>query len=137
MEKKYIQWTDSFSVESVEIDHQHQKLINLINELYVAYMDKDDSFKPEKIIDELAEYALSHFETEEKYFEEFEFEGAEEHIAAHNDFIDQIKEFQTSYKRNKNILTLQIFSFLQRWLTNHILGMDKKYIECFKENNVL
>jgi hemerythrin len=136
MADNFIQWQDKYSVKVKKIDKQHMKLINMINELYDAYINKKQSDKVSLTINQMIEYAALHFMTEEKYFIKYEFNDSINHIKEHKYFIQKINEFQEEHKQNKSSLSLEVLYFLQDWLINHILVSDKKYIDCFKNGGL-
>ncbi|MGC8720293.1 MAG: hemerythrin domain-containing protein, partial [Thermodesulforhabdaceae bacterium] len=59
-----IRWDESLSVGIAEIDDQHKRLVNMINELYDAMLQKKGKAVLSQIIKEMAEYAAVHFATE-------------------------------------------------------------------------
>jgi hemerythrin len=130
--KKLIQWQSYFSVQVAELDEQHKRLIEIINELYNAYLNSLQQEKISYILKELYEYTNVHFKTEENYFHKFEYNESVGHIAEHMVFLEKIKTFEGGYTKNSKFLSLQIMNFLQEWLSNHIMKSDKRYVEHFK-----
>jgi hemerythrin-like metal-binding protein len=76
----------------------------------------------------IQDYTNYHFKTEEKLFKEKKYPKAAEHIKIHNEFVTEVNKLADEYKNNPNILSVKTMTLLQRWLTNHILIEDKKYI---------
>ncbi|MGD9993108.1 MAG: bacteriohemerythrin [Salinivirgaceae bacterium] len=128
MDKELIIWSEGYSVHIPEIDEQHKKLISLINRLYNAYLNKKHQSEISQIIKEIKEYAFYHFSTEEKLFEKHNYAEKKEHIEIHNSFIDEINQLVKTHESSSLVLTMKTMTFLQRWLTNHILKEDKKYV---------
>lgn len=124
--KELIIWSEGYSVNHTEIDKQHKKLINLINKLYNLYLDKDTA-RVFEVIKEIEAYTIYHFETEEKLFIKHNYPQQYEHIEKHNEFKTELNDIIKKFQSSNNILTMKIMTFLQRWLTNHILKEDKKY----------
>jgi hemerythrin len=133
-----IQWTEKYAVGFEIIDQQHQKFFATFNKLYDAFLRGDEEKKLEEVLCELAEYAEHHFSTEEKYFKEFNFEGAEEHIMEHNIFRNQIDEFRKSFHENFNRKELadDLVELLDDWMVKHVIEMDQKYVQCFKNHGL-
>ena len=126
-EKKLINWSEGYSVGIKEIDMQHMKLIDMINKLYNLFMNKNyDDIK--SIMRELKDYTLYHFSTEEKLFREKKYANEREHIEKHGELIEQLNNLIAEYANTPSILTMKTMTFLQKWLTNHILKEDKKYM---------
>lgn len=136
MTKIFFAWKDEYSVNVQEIDEQHKKIINMLNELYTAFMLKEHRIKIGSIVAELGEYANYHFTTEEKYFKEFGYSEQRAHIIEHELFNEKVKLFCEEYKVNKSALTFTVINFLKDWLNKHILVEDKKYMECFEKNGL-
>lgn len=128
-------WKDEYSVGVAMIDAQHQMFIGIINELYSAIMAKKEDDILDDIFNQLVAYTQFHFQTEERYFDEFDYEGAAEHKKAHQDLRDQIADLQ---KQESDIMKdpFKLLDFLEDWLIDHIVGMDKLYGPCFNEHGL-
>ena len=132
----FIKWKNEYSVGVYEIDNQHKKFVMLINKLFDAMKQGKANSVLDQIINELFSYAQTHFWTEEKYFDLFKYKETEEHKRVHQGFIDEMKKFKTGFDSGKITLSLEVFNFLKNWLDEHILGEDKKYEDCFKQNGL-
>lgn len=131
-------WQDEFSVGIKEIDLQHREMINMINDLNEA-LEKSDHLDEEvsEILNRLAEYAMIHFATEEKYFELFKYPLAASHRLEHESFKRQIEDFMSMESEMQTAhLAILLGTFLEEWLIEHIVSSDGKYAECFKENGL-
>ena len=125
-------WTEKNSVGVEEIDLQHQRMFSIINDLY----DQMVTFKAHEdidaMLDKLVEYADFHFKTEEKYFDEFNYEEKEVHETIHQAYVDEVKKLMAKKKEGVGVeLSYEIFDFLQKWWVGHINFEDKKYTHCF------
>lgn len=129
-------WDESLSVHVKKIDEQHQKLIQLINDLHEAMRQRKTNEALGKIIDELIAYTTSHFLTEETYFEQFQYIDRLAHKRRHSEFVKKVGEFQKEFTSGKLMLSMEIMTFLKDWLVNHIQGEDKKYVPLFKEKGL-
>ncbi len=129
-------WDDSFSVKVQEIDIQHQKLVELLNQLHELMKTGQGKTVLEPILDELITYAGTHFSTEEKYFDLFHFSETVRHKNEHKQFVKKVQAFQNEFKTGKNVLTIEVMNFLRDWLINHIKGTDKRYSQCFNEHGL-
>ena len=122
-----IQWEDTFSVNIAEIDLQHKKLIKMINELNEAMRVGKGNDILGKIINDLIDYAVIHFGTEENYFDQFGYPGSDRHKKEHFEFTQKVAEFQSKFSAGKLCLSVEVMRFLSGWLRNHIKGSDKDY----------
>jgi hemerythrin len=131
-----IQWNDSFSVNVVEIDKQHQKLVGMINDLGDAMHQGKGKDVLGEIINGLIDYVLTHFKTEEKYFDQFKYPVANSHKKEHIDFTKKVAEFKSGFDAGKLALSIEIMNFLSDWLQNHIKRVDKEYGPFFNEKGL-
>lgn len=129
------EWKEEYSVGVQLIDDQHKVFIGIINELYTAIMEKKEKTILDDVFRQLVAYTQFHFQTEERYFDEFQYEGSEEHKVAHKKLCDQIAELET---KRESIMEnpFELMDFLEDWLVGHIMGMDKKYGPCFNEHGL-
>ncbi|MBN2484406.1 MAG: hemerythrin family protein [Bacteroidales bacterium] len=133
MAQEFFEWKPEYSLNIIEIDNQHKKIIELLNQLYEAFMKKDHHEKLGSIIDELEKYAVYHFGTEENYFNKFGYTGKVEHVNEHARFKEKVRSFKDDFNKNKGALTFTVINFLKDWLNKHILIDDKKYQNLFSE----
>jgi len=131
-----IQWNDSLSVNVKEIDRQHQRLVGMINELNDAMRQGKGNEVLKKTVRELIQYAATHFRTEEKYFDQFQYPDAAGHKKEHADFTRKVSDFKDGFEKGTLGLSIQVMGFLSDWLQNHIKGVDKKYGPFFNEKGL-
>lgn len=131
-----IQWNDSLSVGVAEIDKQHQKLVQMLNDLHDAMRQAKGASVLGPLVNGLIDYAGTHFKTEERYFTRFAYPEADQHKKLHADFVAKVTDFKSRFEANTVGLSMDIMNFLSNWLQNHIKGEDKKYTACFKANGL-
>jgi hemerythrin len=131
-----IQWNASLSVGVDEIDKQHQKLVQMINELHDAMRQAKGASVLGPLVTSLIDYAGTHFKTEEKYFVRFAYPDAEVHKKAHADFTAKVLDFKKRFEANTVGLSMDVMNFLSDWLQSHIKGTDKKYGPFFNANGL-
>jgi hemerythrin-like metal-binding protein len=90
----------------------------------------------EEILDEMTDYASSHFFLEEKYFQEFKYEKTEEHMAQHELFRLKTNALKEELKKGKESVALETLAFLSSWFVEHILHYDREYVECFHKHGL-
>ena len=123
---KLFEWTQELEICD-KVDSQHKRLVNLINELYDAFTKAKANEIISEILQQLYDYTIYHFSTEEKMLEEANYPLLEDHIKEHQNFIVKINEFITRFKKNDFMLSYDVMLFLRDWLLNHIMVSDHKY----------
>lgn len=122
-----ISWNQDLSVNIQMIDKQHQKLVAMLNELNDAMRERKSKEILGKTIANLADYALTHFMTEERLFDKHQYPHQAAHKQEHNSFAEKVAQFKTRHERGEVALSIEMMIFLKDWLINHIQGSDKKY----------
>mgnify|MGYP001398882160 CR=1 FL=1 len=131
-----IAWKDEYSVQVKELDDQHKHFVGILNNLYTALQNMELEAKIKPILDDLVAYAVTHFSTEEKYFDMFGYELAGEHKLKHKELLDQVNVFMQRYKTEGTKIIKDLLDFLEDWLVQHLAEYDQKYVQCFKEHGL-
>lgn len=122
-----INWNDSLSVGIASIDKEHQKLIQMINDLNDAMKQGKANDVVGKQLDALVQYTVLHFANEERLFARHGFPESDAHKREHEALKDEVSKFVADFKAGKAGLSIQLFMFLKDWLQKHIKGSDMKY----------
>ena len=131
-----IEWSEKYSVNVKAIDEEHKKIINIINELHEAMLQRATKSVMSTIIKSLVDYTVSHFTNEQNYFKKFNYPQTENHIAQHREFVNKISDFQKGHEEDRMFLSVDIMNFLKNWLSDHIQGSDHDYSEFFNANDL-
>jgi hemerythrin len=131
-----LNWSDSYSVNVRELDTQHKKLIELINELHDGMKLGKGKEASGKVLNELVTYTGFHFKSEEKLFEKYGFPETIKHKRQHDDLVEQVMTFKKSFDEGHGVVTVDLMVFLKNWLTNHILNTDKNYSQFLNSKGV-
>lgn len=121
-------WNENFNCGITKIDEQHQVLVRLLNQLASHVAFNSDLPALEKIFDQLADYAVFHFQTEEGIWHEH-FPGDVLEISHHNtheSFVSTVLETRKHIgSETHDTIVEELLSFLTRWLAAHILENDR------------
>jgi methyl-accepting chemotaxis protein len=124
-------WNDSFATNVGDVDTQHKRLIDLINEIYRGIMLEKGKEAIDNTLNELVNFTVMHFGYEESLFDKYGYEDSISHKEKHKTLLGQVGDFVGRYKGGENV-SHELLSFLKNWLTKHIMGVDQKYASFLK-----
>lgn len=127
------QWKDEYVLGVEEIDKQHQRLIEIANQVLEIMKDQWRTDKYNQILEvlgELKEYTVYHFKAEEDYMAKIGYKKRFSHAIEHSTFIEklngvdlsEIDESQDKYLR-------ELLGFITDWVVNHIMTTDRLYTQ--------
>ncbi len=122
-----IAWSAGLSVGVPDMDSQHQKLIAMVNELHEAMTRRQGRTVLSGLLNRLVAYTASHFNAEEQFMQGVGFPGYTEHKRLHDELTAQVMALKKRVETGETAVTLEVMSFLEKWLKNHILGVDGQY----------
>ncbi len=122
-------WNENFNTGIELVDQQHKILVDILNRLAVSLANLSGPSILNGIFDELADYAVYHFESEEKIWDEYlkDDEWARNHKDTHSDFIgDVLKIKENPENKDLDDVVYEVVSYLSKWLAYHILETDTR-----------
>lgn len=131
---KKIKFTDELCSGDSEIDAQHKKIVEVLNDLISEVNISIRSEKFADILNDLVEYTEVHFKYEEYLLEKYHFEDLEDHKKKHDEFLENIAEIIESVVEDDYSAPKVLAHYLYAWITKHLLEEDKQYFSLFKEN---
>lgn len=123
-----IEWQETYSVANQRIDQQHQRIVSMINQLGKAMETGAERPALVKILSDLAGYTKTHFQEEERLMEQAAYPELDGHKQRHAELNRQLADFYRTFYTSSRPQAAEIMTFLQRWLFDHILEQDKRYI---------
>ena len=129
MSETLFQWDPAkFSVHVDSMDREHQKLISIMNKLYERSQAGASKSELGLILNELGDYTVYHFTSEEKYFSQIPYAQAQSHKLIHKELLTRFQTHAEQFAKEGK-LSEDFFRFLKTWLMAHIVGIDSKYGE--------
>ncbi|OCL27427.1 hypothetical protein U472_07525 [Orenia metallireducens] len=130
-----IKWKDDLLIGVEEIDQQHKEIFKRSN-YFLNFLNNNEKEDKNTIIDEmenlfyfLTDYFVTHFSSEERLQEEYNYPDYEKHQFIHKNFIDKITELKFDFiNENEDIhsLAVKLKEEVLVWLVEHINKEDKK-----------
>lgn len=120
-------WTEDLSVQVEQFDHEHRRLIAMVNSLADSTEHGWSKDVIQKTLEGLADCTRTHFAREEKLFDRYAYPDAAAHKAEHAEFVAKVARFQDKFRKGSITLGAEVLGFLSDWLLKHIQGSDREY----------
>ncbi len=121
-----IEWRDEFSVGVPSVDHEHQELIALINELHDAMRSEASTDKVVEALGEIYAQISAHFALEEKIMRDAHYRALAEHKLDHETLLDELLEIMDSIGDDGSYDVHELSHSLDRWFSDHFRTHDAK-----------
>jgi len=121
-----VPWSRDLSIGIDEVDDQHHYLVDRINRLWRALLQKREADEVILLIEDLYSYTQTHFVAEEALMQSFDYPRLPEHRVSHRAFEAHIREAADGLVDGKPV-THDLLHFLNEWLKRHILVADQDY----------
>lgn len=132
-----ITWNDKYSVGIREMDNQHKKLADIINELNDAMSLGKGKDVLGRVLSSLVDYTKTHFSAEERLMKTHGYPEYSQQKSEHDDLTKKVFDIQQKYLDGKTMISLEVMNFLKNWLINHIQGSDMKYASFLNNKGVV
>ena len=113
-----------------EIDIQHERLLQLMDELCDADEQNAEVDVVREITHDLFDYFDEHFSLEETLMDAAGYAHLEKHKIEHDSIIKKITEFYNCPEFN----AMDLHWMLYHWLVRHIVNSDRDYAVCVQES---
>ena len=124
-------WNDSYLLGIPMIDNQHKNFFVILDNLETLNQKQEKS-EMHSLINELQNYVIYHFQTEEDLMVKSQSPNIDLHVMEHELFRKKVEEFHHSYYNNNAELLNEMISFMRKWLIIHISGTDAEYADSIK-----
>lgn len=125
-----MEWTAALQLGLTDIDAQHKKLVDIINQLDDAMNAGQDSQTLGGILGQLLDSAKSHFAYEENMLKDNNYKAYPAHKSEHDALTEKLGFMHQAYVDNQAPDNQQVAMFLKIWLEDHIMETDKAYLSC-------
>ncbi len=119
-------WSEEFNTNIREVDDQHKKLVQIINDFDDALKENRDEKTLCSILDDLLSDTSSHFTREESIMELYEYPEHGIHREEHDILSKEVTNMFKGYRVGDKDKSEKITNYLRGWLMDHIVNEDKK-----------
>ena len=124
-----VNWKEEYVIGVEQIDEQHKKLIEIADNVYELLKNEFITDKYDKIvevIEELKNYTIFHFKSEEEYMLSIGHKKFFSHKVEHDEFIEKINSLDLSkVDESQQKYLIEILDFIIKWIDEHIMKKDK------------
>ena len=132
-----LEWSERFSVGVAALDDDHKRLISIIDKLFTAHRDGTLSAEVSPILEELITYTDEHFEHEEDLLRQHAYPGLREQELAHQRFVTSVLKVRLDWNDGESEASvLKLAGLLKGWLVEHIVGMDRQFMDYLNQRGV-
>ena len=126
---KPFQLDEHFFTHLKEVDTQHEKLVELVNQLQeLLKADSVDAEEADALFNQIAQDTAQHFSDEESLMVNSGIakEHLQKHIHEHRNFLSEVGDLYSELVENSyhQSFAHNLFLFVTHWLSYHILGQD-------------
>ena len=119
-----VEWSKKLEIGIPEIDIQHRRLLDLLNEVQREAQMAAPSFQAlDDVFDALEQYVTTHFHDEEALMQRVGYDFFDHHKQEHLDLVAQVEEKRRAYFRGE-LDAITMHQWLLHWLIGHIAGSD-------------
>ncbi|MBF0380905.1 MAG: bacteriohemerythrin [Magnetococcales bacterium] len=119
-----IDWSDEYLVRLDEIDVQHKRMAEMINNILIASYKHRPKEELLETMEVFLKYVKWHFQSEELIMKMYDYpdfsEHRDEHVVLINNLLDKKMEME-----RKNLSANNLYSFFFGWFGGHAFSSDK------------
>ena len=131
-----VTWSEEFSINVKEIDTQHQKLLELVNNLHSSVEARIDKHVLEGMLIELVEFTRMHFSTEEGFMREHGYPDSATHINEHRLLLEHMDQLVKAVSGGRYPTFYSDYDVSSDWALIHISESDKRLGAFLNTKNV-
>jgi hemerythrin len=126
------EWKPEYSVGNEEMDKQHKRIFDICRRVHdLPLVNTAQSISTaHELLDEAAQFARTHFHSEEYLLRKFNYVDLKNHLEEHRQFEETLSNLLFDAIDGK-ISAREFSLFLSNWLKDHIIETDMKYKSLF------
>ncbi len=137
MKGDIISWSEEMELGIPEIDQQHRKLVDMLNEFYHELEEGHREEAVKHFLKELEDYLRYHFEYEESLLQRVGYPDTANHRRTHEMFKKLYREEVEKFLKGDRKALRELVAFTLSWLYTHIMKTDRKYANYMKEKGLV
>ncbi len=131
-----VTWVDEYSVNVKEIDTQHKKILELVNNLHSSVENCLDKQELASMLIELVEFTRMHFTTEEQLMKKYDYPELMKHKKEHDLLLQHMDNLVAAVSRGKYPTFYSDYDVSSDWALIHISESDKRLGAFLNSKNI-
>lgn len=112
----YLDWNPAFETGIPGIDHEHRRLVDMLNEINESIVNAVDPREVAGVLAEFHALASAHFALEEKIMRDQKFAGLQERQQNHYRLLDEVRDIMDAYEDGSFDSGTSLPETLKQWL---------------------
>lgn len=129
-------WCDEYNVNVKEIDTQHQKMLELVNNLHTAVEACVDKNSLQNSLVELVDFTRMHFSTEEQLMKQYDYPELKKHHKEHRILLKHMSDLVVAVSNGQQPTFYSDYDVSSDWAMIHISEHDKSLGAFLNSKNV-
>lgn len=122
-----IEWRKEFETGIADVDHEHQELVDLINQLHSKIENDDSSETVSTFLGEVFAKISAHFALEETIMRKHNYDEYAEHKADHESLLDDIRDIMDDFDAGHYAdIKEQLAHAVRDWFIGHFKTKDAR-----------
>jgi hemerythrin-like metal-binding protein len=121
-----LEWRKEFSVGDPAVDHEHQELIDLVNDTAGAILERGDAERIDRAFGDLLRAISAHFAHEERQMRAAGYDELAQHKADHERLIDALRDIMDAAPDAPDRSAEHLVEVLGNWFSGHFSKHDAR-----------
>jgi hemerythrin len=122
-----IEWKTEFETGITDVDHEHQELVELLNQLHEQLGNQAQSEVVSDFLGEVFARISAHFALEESIMRKYSYDEYADHKGDHEKLLDDIRDIMDDYDAGEfAAYDNRLASTVHDWFVNHFKTRDAR-----------
>ena len=126
MSQSQLQWQERYAIGIPAVDHEHQELIRMINDLVMRILEGTDVAFVSDSLGDIHSAIGAHFALEEKIMRDRHYDQYFDHKSDHDRLLDQLRDIMDDYAVHRQISPAELVQTLDTWFSEHFRTRDAR-----------
>ncbi len=121
-----LEWKPEFSVGDPAVDHEHQELIDLVNELGASIIENRSEAEIDQSFGDLLRGISAHFAHEERQMRSASYDQLDVHKSDHERLLDALRDIMDDEREAPKESAERLAGVLSEWFAGHFATHDAR-----------